>query len=343
MKLKITLGFLVFVLSFPAFSQTIIWEEDFKTSQGWFVEENFAMEESVLQFYWSPQLIDFDVMALSPIVHLSENVEDLVVTQYLDVFSGQPDETAEILIVLDNDEEVLWSHTLENGSWGNLNGTDISIPLSEYAGQDVRFKIRAFGNDSFNWNWWGIYEMKVTAHFDYDLAVTSIDGQHLVEINETGLWNVNILNLGANSMSDFTVKIFCYNTGTLIGSVDETESLASQQTKSYIFEWAPDNAYNTMFYGVIESDVDEFNGNNGSNSYFVRINPDIDYSIFVWDYDNGIPTIVDPDKGDVIRPAVGLTRALDNAGLNYSLSTYLPGDLNDYDIVFATMGCFCVD
>ncbi len=34
MKLKITLGFLVFVLSFPAISQTIIWEEDFKTRSG---------------------------------------------------------------------------------------------------------------------------------------------------------------------------------------------------------------------------------------------------------------------------------------------------------------------
>ncbi len=78
-------------------------------------------------------------------MHLNENVEDLIVTQYLDVFSGQPEETAEILIVLDDEEVVLWSHFLENGSWGNQSGTEISLPLSDYAGQDVRFKIRAYG------------------------------------------------------------------------------------------------------------------------------------------------------------------------------------------------------
>lgn len=343
MKLKITLGFLALVLSLPAISQSFIWEEDFKTSQGWFVEENWIFEGTKLQFGWSPQITNFDKMALSPIVYLDESVEDLIVTQYIDVFSGQPDETAEILIVLDTEEVVLWSHVLEDGSWGVQSGTEVSIPLSDYAGQDVRFKIRAYGNDSFNWNWWDVFEMKVTANFDYDLSVISIDGQHLAEINESSLWNVDIVNLGANSISDFTVKIFCYTTGTLIGSVEETESIASQQTKSYIIEWTPDNAYNTLFYGVIESENDEFNGNNGSDSYFVRIEPDIDYNIMVWDNDNGIPTIIDPDKGDLIRPAVGLARALDNAGLEYEMLAYLPNDLSDYDIIFATMGCFCVD
>ncbi len=68
--------------------------------------------------------------------------------------------------------------------------------------------------------------MKITANFDYDLAVTSIEGQHYAEINESGLWSVGIVNLGNNSISDFTVKIFCYNTGTLIGSVEEPESIS---------------------------------------------------------------------------------------------------------------------
>jgi hypothetical protein len=288
-------------------------------------------------------LVNFNVTALSPIVHLTENVEDLVITQYLDVFSEQPDEIAEISIVLDDDEVVLWSYALDNGDWGSIEGTDISFPIGDYSGQDVRFKIRASGSDSFNWNWWAIFGMKVTANFDYDLAVTSLTGQHKTEINESGLWSVDVTNFGSSDYSDYTVKLFCYNTGALIGSVFETESLVSQETKSYVFEWSSNYAYNTVFYGVIESENDEFSGNNGSNSYFVRINPDINYNILVWDYDNGIPTVIDPDKGDVIRPAVGLTRALDNAGLDYTLFNYLPSNLNDYDIVFATMGCYCVD
>jgi len=343
MRLKITLWFLVFVLSFPVISQTIIWEEDFKTNQGWFIGENWIVDESKLQFTWSPQITNFDAFTISPIVYLDENVEDLIVTQYLDVFSGQPDETAEIIVVLDDDEVVLWSHVLENGNWGDQSGTDLSLPLSEFAGQNVRFKIRAYGSDSFNWNWWAVFEMKVTAHFDYDLAITSIAGQHLTEVSESGLWSIDIINLGGNSNSDFTVNLFCYNTGTLIGSVSDPETLSSMQTKSYVFEWTADYAYNTVFYGVIESENDEFVGNNGSDSYFVRIEPDLDYNILVWDNDNGIQTVIDPDKGDIIRPAEGLTRVLDNAGLEYSEFTYLPENLDDYDIVFATMGCFCVD
>lgn len=343
MKLKNTLGFLVFLLSFPLFSQTIIWEENFKTGQGWYTGENWIMEGSNLQFYWSPQIVNFNEYALSPIIHLDENVEELIITQYLDVFTDDPNETAEISIVLDGEEVVLWSYSLDNGDWGNQTGSDISFPLNEYAGQDVRIKIKAMGDDSFNWNWWAIFDMRITANFDYDISVVSMSGQHSVEINEPGLWDVGIVNLGSSSISDFTVKLFCYNTGTLIGSAYESGSLAPQEVKSYLFEWSSNTAYNTVFYAVIESTSDQFEGNNGSDSYFVRINPDIDYNILVWDNDNGIQTVVDPEKGDFIRPAVGLTRVLDNAGLDYTLFTYLPTNLNDYDIVFSTMGCFCVD
>lgn len=343
MKLRITLGFLVFILGFSSYSQTTVWEEDFKIGQGWFLEENWMLDGSSLQFNWSPQIVNFDEEALSPIVHLNENVEELIITQYLDVFSGQVGDTAQICIVINNEDFVVWNYGLNDGNWGNQTGSEISFSVAEFAGQDVRFKFRAFGNDSFNWNWWQVFEMKLTAHFEYDLAVVSIGGQHSADINESALWDVDIKNLGSNSISGFTVKIFCYNSGELIGSVVETGSVASQEIKSYLFEWSATHAYNTVFYGVIESESDEFDGNNGSESYFVRISPDVEYDILFWDYDNGIATVIDPDKGDLIRPAQGITRALNNAGLEYDEYTYLPPNLNDYDIVIGTMGCYCVD
>ena len=87
---------------------------------------------------------------------------------------------------------------------------------------------------------------------------------------------------------------------------------------------------------------DEFEGNNVSKSHFVRINPDIDFSILVWDNDNDIETIICPVQGDEIQPSTALTRVLDEAGFEYNVIHFLPDDLDTYDMVFSTMGCFCV-
>ena len=79
-----------------------------------------------------------------------------------------------------------------------------------------------------------------------------------------------------------------------------------------------------------------------SGSHFVRVNPDIDFNILVWDNDNSIETILDPENGDMIQPSTGLTRALDAAGLNYDFCSDLPDDLFEYEILYGTMGCYCV-
>ena len=75
---------------------------------------------------------------------------------------------------------------------------------------------------------------------------------------------------------------------------------------------------------------------------FLRIEPEVEYSILVWDNDNGIQSIICPENGDLITPITGLTRALDDAGLEYELFSYLPENLDDYTMVIATLGNYCL-
>lgn len=332
--------FLLFLL--PTSAQTPYWTEDFNVGQGWTVEENWFIDGGKLEFNWSPSISNFDASAISPIITLHESIGELIVNQYLDVFMTNSNEMAEISILYDGNEDVLWSYALSGGNWGSIEGTDIEFSLEGYAGMDVQFKFRTYGADTFNWNWWDVYQLSLTVYLDQDLAVHEITGPSQLEVMETGTWSVEVSNSGSQTVSNFTVKLFDFKTSELVGSIDVLDEIDPQGTASYSFEWYSSAAYNTVLYSVVEYENDEFIGNNKSRSHFVRINPDIDFSILVWDNDNGIPTLTCPEEGDEIEPSTALTRALDAAEYEYDYYYYLPDDLNTYDIVFSTMGCFCV-
>lgn len=339
-KLLLFFMFLLFVL--PISAQTPYWTEDFNVGLGWTVEDNWTITGGKLQFYWSPSIQNFDASAISPVITLHESIGELIVNQYLDVYLTSSDEMAEISIMYDGDEDILWSYALSGGNWGVMNGTDIEFSLVDYAGMDVQFKFRTFGADTYNWNWWDIFQLTMTVYLDQDLAVTEISGPTQIDLLETGTWNVEVKNTGSQAVSDFTIKLYDFKTGELIGSFNDTIEIDPQELNLYSFEWYSAAAYNTVFYGVVEYEEDEFEGNNISRSHFVRVNPDLDFNILVWDNDNGIATVICPEKGDEIEPSAGLTRALDAAEYEYDYYTYLPDDLIAYDIVFSTMGCFCV-
>lgn len=44
----------------------------------------------------------------------------------------------------------------------------------------------------------------------------------------------------------------------------------------------------------------------------------------------------------MIQAEIGIKRALDAAGISYDLYSYLPTDLSGYDMIFATLGCYCL-
>ncbi len=114
------------------------------------------------------------------------------------------------------------------------------------------------------------------------------------------------------------------------------------EARSVAKEWSSRSAPHPAQYGVVIKEGDEVESNNISNSHFVRVSPDIDFDILVWDLDNDIETITDPEKGDLITPATGLIRTLESAGLAYDYCAVLPDNLDTYELLFGTMGCYCV-
>ena len=124
--------------------------------------------------------------------------------------------------------------------------------------------------------------------------------------------------------------------------MDVSDPIEPGEIKTFTFDWTPTIAHNTALYGIVINEGDEFDQNNVSKSHFVRVKPDIEFDILVWDNDNSIKTISDPENGDMIQPSTGLTRVLNAAGLNYDYCVSLPDNLFSYEILFGTMGCYCV-
>ncbi|MBE0661697.1 MAG: hypothetical protein IH597_04435 [Bacteroidales bacterium] len=325
------------------YSQTVYWTESFENNQGWTLDQNWSIEGGMLQFYWTPTISNFDLSAISPVIELDPNVQDLIVNQYLNVFgASNPSEVAEIRLITSSSEFLLWSHSLNSGSWGSASGTEVVFDISDFAGQSVQFKFRTFGPSTYQWNNWNVYSLEVTAIFQNDLAVSSIDGPNILSADITSVFSVSVSNPGSEPQADFTVSMFCYKTGNLIGTAEITEVVEPQQTATVEFEWTPSQVLNTAFYAEIEHEGDEFEGNNKSKSHFIRVKPENIFSVLVWDNDNGIATITCPDQGDVVRPTVVLTRALSKTGIDYQLVNALPNELNEYNIIFVSLGGYCL-
>lgn len=325
------------------FSQTVYWTETFENNQGWTFDQNWSITSGKLQFYWTPIYYNFDLSATSPVIELHENIQSLIVNQFLDAFgSSNPPETAEIRLVSSTTEYLLWSHTLNNGDWGSSAGSEVELDISDFAGQSVQFKFRTLGPSTYQWNWWYIFDLKLSAIFQNDLAILGINGPHIFNPNETSALSVLLHNPGMEPQSDFTISMLCCKTGNVIGTVEFADVIQPQQTQSVDFEWTPTQVFNTAFYAEIELEGDEFSGNNKSRSHFIRVKPDIDISLLVWDKDNGINTITCPEQGDLVKPTVLLTRALTNAGIDFTLVNNLPPDLNEYNIIFVSLGAYCL-
>jgi len=341
---KVLLFLAIFALcKMPGSAQTIYWVENFSSNNGWALQQNWSISGGKLAFFWSPTVTNFDLSAISPPVELHANVQELIVKQHLNAFSASnPPETAEISLVTSSSEHLLWSHTLNMGNWGNSAGSEIEFDISQFAGQTVQFKFRTYGLTTWNWNWWHVFDLKLSAMFENDLAALNITGPNVLNQNETGTWNLGVKNFGSQPQTGFSISMFSMRYGSLIGTVNVAETIQPQQTMTFNFDWTPTFVHNTALYAVVNLEGDEFIANNISESFFVRVKPDQEISVLVWDWDNGISTVVCPEQGDLIRPTMALSRALDKTGITYQLENILPPSLAGYDIVFASLGCYCL-
>ncbi|MCF8365446.1 MAG: hypothetical protein K9H16_06675 [Bacteroidales bacterium] len=343
MKRTLFLFILTLLLKVVSHGQTPFYSEDFNSAEGWQLDANWQVQNGQLQFYWTPTISNFDLSAISSEIQLPSTVQEIIVSQYLNVFgTSTPPELAEIYIVASGNETLLWSHSLDNGNWGFPGGQEISLNIGFFGGETVRFRFRTHGLTTYNWNDWNIYNFTLTSMLSNDLAVVGFDGSTLIDPEYPGTWDVEIKNLGSLPQSNFTLKLLNMKNGVVLDEIQVVDEIQSQQSAYFSFDWMPEFIQHTVICGLIESEEDEYSGNNRSESFFVRVIPDIDFSILVWDNDNDIQTITDPELGDAITPATGITRALEAGGFDFEYVNYLPGNYSDFDVIIATLGCYCL-
>ncbi len=343
--MKKTILFLAILVLFriPGHSQTVYWTEDFSFGGQWTLDNNWFISDGKLHFYWYPQLPNFDLSAISPVVQLVDNAESFIVKQHLNAYgASSPPETAEIILIANGEEHLLWSYTLNQGSWGSPAGTNVEFDIAAFAGQAVQFKFRTHGPNTYQWNAWDIHEIKLVATFENDLAAQSISGPKTVGVDESATWAVEVKNLGSLPQDGFTVALHSARFHEVVDIIDYTETIAPQQSVVINFDWTPNQVHNTVLYASLINQNDDYVGNNSSRKHFVRVKPEFDVNVLVWNKDNGINTVVCPDQGDKVRPTVVMTRVLNNAGINYQLINSLPADLSPYNIVMASLGCYCL-
>jgi hypothetical protein len=344
MKKQFYLLLFLLLFSAPMIAQTVVWEESFDSAPaGWTLEGNWIFTAGQLLMNFYPVALEYDFSAISSDIAIPDNAGELTVSQFLEVYPfSVTTEQCEISVISDSSEVVLWSYSLFNGNWGIIGGEDISFSLVQYSGQTIKIKFRSWGPTTDAWYGWYIYDLKISSLFNNDLSAMAVEGPINVGINQTGLWTVGVRNYGLMPQSDFKVKLFTLRTGDEIGDITVQDVVQPGETKPITFQWTPDAVQNTCLFGIVISEDDEFLSNNTTSSHFVRIEPDMDYNILVWDNDNGIQTVTNPETGVLEQPNVGLTSALEDAGINYTLTTVLPFYLEGWDIIIATMGCYCL-
>jgi hypothetical protein len=191
------------------------------------------------------------------------------------------------------------------------------------------------------WGWF-VFSVNLTTWFEHELCAIEIVGPTNLDMQEEGAWQVEVKNQGLNAESDFEVHLY---------SEKETQSLAygaysgtlNPGETAYIdIEFASERVQNTMMYGKIHSATDQFENNNISNGRFLRVESDLEYSVLFWDNDNGIASVEQPETGMLQEPHAGLMKAFQVTGINMEYVNTLPDNLEEYDIVVATLGCYCL-
>jgi len=268
---------------------------------------------------------------------------DLIINHFIDVYAvNVTNEKCEISVIYDGQEDVVWEHDLSDGSWGDIFGTDMLIPLDEFLGETVQLKFRSYGAKS-NALWgWFIFNLNLTTFFNHDLAALEMVGPGNIDPGQEGNWMLNVKNLGLQSATDFDIKLYSYKETGHIAEGSFSGEITTGETGQVPVSWTTDEVHNTVLYAVIEDDNDQFQRNNKSESHFLRIEPEQYYNVLLWDNDNGITTVVNPETGVLQHPNTGIEKALQNAGIEYTYTTNLPQSIGQYDIIISTLGCYCL-
>jgi hypothetical protein len=338
----LTLTLLLFQVS--AFSQTAIIDEDFfDPIAGWEMEGNWGQEDGYLMLYYYPIVENFDFSAHTPEFVVPANGGDVVLSLFIDVYqSNTSDEKCEISVVHSGNEDVLWTHELSDGPWGDFSGSELTLSLDDYAGETVKLRMRSYGaSTSALWGWF-VFNINFTTWFDHELCAMDIFGPSNLDIGESGTWEIDVRNQGLNSESDFVVNLYSHKKDQVLASGMFEGDLAPGEVGMIEVEWFAEEAHNTVLYAKVESATDQFENNNSSSGRFLRVEPDMEYNILFWDNDNGIASVVNPETGMMQEAHQGIQKAFQAAGISIDFVSSLPDNLEEYDIVMTTMGNYCL-
>lgn len=339
--------FLVLMLVFqlPAFSQTAIINEDFTDPvEGWNLEGNWGQEDGYLMLYYYPIVENYDFSAYTPQFTVPDNGGDVVLSLFIDVYqSNATDEKCEIAVVNGDQENVIWTHDLADGPWGDFSGSELSLSLDDFSGETVKLRMHSYGaSTSALWGWF-VFNVNLTTWFDHELCAMDIFGPTHLNMSQDGTWEVEVKNQGLNAESNFSVNLYSYKTGQMLTSASYDSQLEPGESGTVQMDWSSPDALNTVLYATIESPTDQYVLNNRSGGRFLRVEPDMDYNVLFWDNDNGISSVQNPETGMMEQPHQGLQKAFQVAGIDIDFVDELPGNLEDYDIVVTTMGNYCLD
>lgn len=310
---------------------------------GWEFEGNWGVESGELLLYYYPITENYDFIAESYEIDVPANGGELTINQFVDVYlSYVSDEKTEIAIVHSGGEDILWSHDLTEGSWGNYGGADLSFDMAAYAGETVQLKFRSWGSTTGAlWGWY-IYSVNILTTFDHELTAVEIVGPTNLLPNIDGTWQVEVKNIGLETENGFMVKLYSYKADEDVAMVEFDDVIAPGETANVSFTWSSDEPHNTCLYADIISATDEYPLNNRTSDHFLRIEPEYDYNVLLWNNDNGIETVFNPETGVKEQAHKGLVKALSVAGISYDLVQSLPIDLSGYDLIISTMGTYCL-
>ena len=344
MKRFVYLVYLAVLSEQSIFAQTTVWEETFNNpKQGWEIQGNWAFEPGILVLSYAPIIINYDFSAVSPEIFLPENPSGLVISQFLETYpSSVSGEACEISIMKNGAADVIWNYQLADGNWGVEGGEEISFSLAPYAGETIRIKFRSWGPTTDAWWDWSVYFVGIESVFNNDLSATKIIGPSNVLPDETNFWQVLVKNKGLLPQSGFVVKLLSAKTGDEFGSQQFSGTLSAGDSAFFIFEWNFGSVQNTCLYGKVISEEDQFQDNNLTPGHFVRVEPGFEYHVLVWDNDNGIETIFNPETAIIEQPDAAFSKALNTAGIGFTLASSLPDNLYYFDIIFCTLGCYCL-
>jgi len=344
MKRLVNLVFLIILVVLPVYPQTTLWEDSFNNPEpGWVLEGNWAFESAILVLNYYPVIINYDFSAITPEICIPENPSDLILSQFIETYpTSVTTEACEISVIAGGAEEIIWNFQLSEGNWGIEGGEDISFSLAAFSGENIKLRFRSWGPTTDAWWDWSIYRINITSFFDHDLSAIAIEGPNQVNPDETNTWQVLVKNMGLLPQTGFSVWMVSAKTGEKTGSQVFTGNLDPGDTAFLGFEWSFGSAHNTCLYGKVTAEADEFQRNNCTHGHFLRVEPDIEYQVLLWDNDNGIETIYNPETGVPEQPDAAFVKALNLAGINFEQVNILPVNLGAYDIIIATMGCYCL-